>query len=239
VGVGFGPGISEENNGPAPRRKKLRSSPERARGSAERSQEGRPPKVFKSRPWLASLLFSKSSPARSNGARECARCLISHDIMAPNAAMRLRDAALAGRSCRYSGQLRRRQPPAAGGCSGGELGRGDHAQLHPPTPDHSRSASTNDRAPLRPDHQHYRQIGTRPAQRRLFGQGSGPRLGRRAVARSRQIRDNGQLDTTRTDHERADPSQLRGRVSQEPCGSRDPGRRYGEPEELAVLVDRI
>ena len=61
-------------------------------------------------------------------------------------------------------------------------------------------------------------------------------LGEGAVARGGQARHHGELRAAGAHPERPDPAQLHARVPAVAVRARDPGRRYGEPEDVANLV---
>ena len=153
--------------------------------------------------------------------------LITQDIMAADAATKLRDAALAGLGhVDILVNCAGRQPSAAPRCAGGEVGRKRSRSISP--------GSARSRMLLLP------QMIERRWGRiiNITGKSEPDRLNAAFSAKAAihawakgLSRDVGKYGITvnsippGTDHERADPPQLPRRVPQEPCRSRDPGRR--------------
>ena len=116
--------------------------------------------------------------------------LITQDVRRWTRQYRLRDAALAGLG--HIGIL----VDCAGGSRPLPLDASEESWEERPRSTLPGSVSfrmrrfRRDPAPLAPHHPHYRQIGTRSPECRVFRQGWGSRLGQRHVTRCRQVRNH-------------------------------------------------
>ena len=128
---------------------------------------------------------------------------------------------------RHPRQQCRRQPAAAGRRARQRLGRGHVAEFHPLPAGHPRAVAANDRAQMGTHHQHHRQVRAGRTECGVRGEGRGACLGEGIVARDRAARHHRQQHSARPHHERADPAQLSGRLSQAFCRRRDSGALLG------------